>query len=132
MKTISEENYSPLNKNLLSVFNAYKQAGYSALFVFRDGWGDTLYAAVKPRTPAWDAFEDAARPYGARQPLIAFDLHGTYAGQMPAHFLEELQTLDAFAYNPMIHIPAPNGRIPEVEKQRVIAQAMRPQLRVVK
>lgn len=132
MSVIAEENYSPLNKTLLSVFNAYKQAGYSALFVFRDGWGDTLYAAVLPRTPAWEAFEHAARPHGARQPLIAFDLRQTYADQMPAHFLEELETLDAFAYSPMIHIPAPNGKIPEVEKQQIIAKAIRPQLRVVK
>lgn len=130
--TIPEEAYSPLNKTLLKVFNAYKEAGYSALFVFRDSWGETLYAAVAPRTHAWDAFEHAAEQHGARQPLIAFDLRQEYAAQMPSHFLEELETLDAFAYNPMIHIPGRNGRVPEVEKQHVIAQAMRPELRLVK
>jgi hypothetical protein len=113
---------------LLSVFNAYKDAGYSALFVFRDGWGDTLYAAVKPRTPAWDAFEHAAAQHGARQPLIAFDLNHAYADQMPAHFLESLETLDAFAYSPLIHIPARDGFVPAEQRQRAIKEMLRPEL----
>lgn len=132
MTIVPEETYSPLNKTLLKVFNAYKEEGYSALFVFRDGWGGTMFAAVKPRTPAWDAFDHAAAPHGARQPLIAFDLRRDYAAQMPSHFLADLETLDAFAFNPMIYIPARNGRIPEDEKQRVVSQALRPQLRLVK
>jgi hypothetical protein len=131
MKAIAEDDYSPLNKTLLAVFNAYKRQGFSTLFVFRDGWGDTLYAAVMPRTPAWEAFAHAAAPYGVKQPLIAFDLRGEYAQQMPGHFLETLETLDPFAFNPMIHIPAPDGRVPEVEKQRVIDSLARPVLSVV-
>lgn len=131
MSQISEDNYSPLNKALQDVFNSYKRAGYAALFVFRDSWGDTLYAAVKPQVPAWDAFDDAAAPHGAKQPLIAFDLRGEYAAQMPEHFLETLETLDAFAYAPMIHIAAPNGIVPEVEKRRAVAKMMQPELTVI-
>lgn len=128
MTDISEDKYSPLNKTLLSVFNTYKNGGYGALFVFRDGWGQLMFAAVRPRTPAWDAFEHAAAPHGVQQPLIAFDLNHEYADQMPEHFLESLETLDAFAYNPLIYIPGRNGRIPEVERQKVLKEALRPQL----
>jgi hypothetical protein len=128
MTPIAEDNYSPLNKTLLSVFNAYKKGGYSALFVFRDGWGELMYAAVKPRTPAWDAFEHAAAPYGVKQPLIAFDLKHEYADQMPGHFLESLETLDAFAYSPLIYIPGRDGRIPALERQRALRDFLRPQL----
>lgn len=128
MSIIPEDNYSALNKTLLSVFNAYKQEGYGTLFVFRNGWGDTLYAAVKPQTPPWDAFTHAAAAHNAHQPLIAFDLRQDYADQMPAHFLESLETLDAFAYSPLIYIPAPDGKIPATEKQRILDELARPSL----
>jgi hypothetical protein len=128
MSLIPEENYSPLNKTLLSVFNAYKREGYCALFVFRNGWGDLLYAAVKPQTPPWEAFAHAAAEHNAHQPLIAFDLRQDYADQMPAHFLESLETLDAFAYSPLIYIPDRHGVIPAEAKQRVIDELSRPVL----
>lgn len=125
---ITPDRYSPLNKTLLSVFNAYKAQDYAILFVFRDGWGDLLYAAVRPQTAPWPAFDEAAAGYGARQPLIAFDLLRDYHAQMPEHFLETLDTLDAFAYSPLICVPDRNGHVPADSRRHLLDELTRPAL----
>lgn len=131
MSTIDTAPYSPLNKALAHVFDAYKTAGYVALFVFRDGWGELLYAATRPDIAPWEGFEKAAAAHEVKQPLIAFDLRGEFAEQMPQHLWGTLETLDIFAFAPLIHIATPSGIVPEAERKRVLDQMMKPALHAI-
>lgn len=129
--TVKEDDYSPLSKNLLSVFNACRRQGYGTLFVFRDGWGDTHFTAARPHTDRWAHFSAIAAPHGAKRPLIAFDLNKAFAAQMPDHLLPTLETLDAFAFNPLIHVPDRTGHVPEIHRARVLKDIFRPPLSLV-
>lgn len=126
--------YSPLVESLQNVFNVYADRDHSYLLVYWQGWGErTAYEPVKKGQYPWAVHDHyMGNDNNASILAIAFDLNKTFDEQMPDH-MRQMETLQGFAFRPMVHIPDRTGSIPYEmqERQRREILNPRPKLRLV-
>jgi len=113
----------------------HANAGYRYLLLYWQGWGETTASvAVKKGEYPWTRHHDyMAADTNASILAIAFDLHKGFDEQVPEH-MRQFETLEGFAYKPLIWIPDETGHIPAEKEQAAVAALLRPrpQLYVVK
>ncbi len=128
--------YSPLIDNLRQTFKNYAESNSRYLLVYWQCWSkDTDYVSIKPGEWPWTAHDSYMQQDNSASILaIAFDLAKDFDEQIPEH-MRGYETLESFAFKPLVHIPDRTGKIPALEEQEAINKLLRPapaKLRLVK
>lgn len=126
--------YSPLIRSLQQTFEAHAEAGHRYLLLYWQGWGETTACVpVNKGQYPWTRHDDYMEgDKNASILAIAFDLQKDFASQVPAH-MRGFETLEGFAYKPLVWIPDREGKVPAEREQAAVKEMLRPkpQLRLV-
>lgn len=130
-----EKPYSPLIASLRDQFDHAARMGSRYLLVYWQGYGEqTDTRSTKPGQWPWAAHDEyMADDNNASILAIAFDLKESFDAQLPEH-MRQFETLECFAYKPLINIPDRTGQVPAQRQQELTDNLLkpRPQLRLVR